>query len=478
MPTSENSLTPQKLSTEFDIVKEIVDRVHESEFNDQLLIDLTPADWNRLPVDMQRFIATYHSASEWLPADIQPMVDAIVADVDARHLARREAEEEEQRQEWARQAEARERQAVRAAERATQQAKRQRQEEQRQRLVSLVRASLTLAPDTMVPSLFRRSDGPGLIYPGRVHSIAGESESGKTWIALHIAKEFIEDSEPYAEPIRDAIGIEGPQVLYLDYDSDESSIDDRVYALGIDAKRLVYKNAPDDDDVESMLDMKRLDARSSVSTYGLVIIDNVTAAMESMGLRGISNEDVSSWFRAIPQMMSERGITVVLLDHLTKANDGTGRYAIGGVQKLAALSGCQFIVDVKKPLEEGAIGQVELRVTKDRPGKVRPVSTDYRDYDRSKRSALFILDSEAPGELEIRVEPPEERKHVSASARDATDERLIAYVKENPGCTVRDLLTDVNKKHETLNAAIARQVDAGMIRIEIGARGSHKHFIV
>src|SRR5690606_4938868 len=37
-----------------------------------------------------------------------------------------------------------------------------------------------------VPTICLRSDGAGLIYPGRVHSIAGEPGGGKTWVALHV----------------------------------------------------------------------------------------------------------------------------------------------------------------------------------------------------------------------------------------------------------------------------------------------------
>lgn len=50
---------------------------------------------------------------------------------------------------------------------------------------------LTGAYTPPVPTIGRRSDGLGLVYAGRVHSIAGEPGGGKTWLALHLIVEVI-----------------------------------------------------------------------------------------------------------------------------------------------------------------------------------------------------------------------------------------------------------------------------------------------
>ena len=44
-----------------------------------------------------------------------------------------------------------------------------------------------------VPTLMSRTDGPCLLYPGEVHSLAGEPESGKGWITLATARAIIAD---------------------------------------------------------------------------------------------------------------------------------------------------------------------------------------------------------------------------------------------------------------------------------------------
>ena len=48
-------------------------------------------------------------------------------------------------------------------------------------LTAILDGSIEPARPTMMP----RTDGKCLVYPGLVHSIHGESESGKSWIVEH-----------------------------------------------------------------------------------------------------------------------------------------------------------------------------------------------------------------------------------------------------------------------------------------------------
>jgi hypothetical protein len=65
-----------------------------------------------------------------------------------------------------------------------------------------------------------RSDGLRLIYPGREHAVIGETESGKTWLALGcVAPELLA----------------GNYVVYIHYEeSDASSTIERLLLLGVD----------------------------------------------------------------------------------------------------------------------------------------------------------------------------------------------------------------------------------------------------
>lgn len=353
------------------------------------------------------------------------------------------------------------------------------EQEWKRRLIELCNKSLSPDLDNTAPTLLRRPDGASLIYPARMHSIAGESECGKTWLALYVAREFIETNPPFPLAVQKALGIPGRMVLYLDYDDDEPSVRQKMHAFGIDDNRVTYKASPATEDFAEQPWNRWLKFnRAGLSPFGLLIIDNVTAAMESMGLNDTLNKDVATWLRQFPKPIASKGITVLMLDHVTKANDGTNRYPIGGVQKLNQLDGCQFIVDVINPLVIGETGQVELRVSKDRMGRVRAVSSDYRQYDRSARSALFTLDSAGPDDVRATLELPEGRKHVSKLAREATDDRLLDFLVDHPRASFRALLDNINRDGPTLRQSIKRLEKAGKIKVEPGPRGAHLHSLV
>ena len=64
----------------------------------------------------------------------------------------------------------------------------------------------------------RRSDGVGLFYPGKTHTVASESEAGKTWFALSACIDEL---------------TAGRHVLYLDFEDDEGTLVRRLLALQI-----------------------------------------------------------------------------------------------------------------------------------------------------------------------------------------------------------------------------------------------------
>ena len=69
------------------------------------------------------------------------------------------------------------------------------------------------------PTMFTRTDGTGLLYPGRVHWFQGESESLKSWAAQAATVEVL---------------AAGGNVLYIDYEDDDRGIVARLLALGVD----------------------------------------------------------------------------------------------------------------------------------------------------------------------------------------------------------------------------------------------------
>ena len=71
----------------------------------------------------------------------------------------------------------------------------------------------------VVPSLLPRTDGVALLYPGLTHSLHGESESGKSWVAQAEAARILTD---------------GGRVLFVDFESDAGALVERLRLLGVD----------------------------------------------------------------------------------------------------------------------------------------------------------------------------------------------------------------------------------------------------
>ena len=114
--------------------------------------------------------------------------------------------------------------------------------------------------------------------------------------------------------------------------------------------------------------------------WALIVIDGVTEAMVTEGLDLNSNADVATWSRLLPKRCANTGAAVVMLDHVPKASDNRGRYAIGGQHKLAGLTGCQYVFETERPFSratsETITGVIRISVTKDRPGHVRTFARD------------------------------------------------------------------------------------------------------
>ena len=186
-------------------------------------------------------------------------------------------------------------------------------------------ALLAAGVQPLRPTLLARDDGLCLLYPGRTHSVSGESGSGKSWLAQWVTATTLQA---------------GAYALYLDYESSGSSVVARLLALGCtadDVGRLVYVNPdapPAGPEFEALLGRR----------YALAVVDGVTEALALSGLAGDnltnSNDAVTKWHSLLPKRIAEStGAAVVQVDHVTKSKDNRGAYAIGGQAKRASITG-------------------------------------------------------------------------------------------------------------------------------------------
>lgn len=310
-----------------------------------------------------------------------------------------------------------------------------------------------------VAELLPRSDGHGLIYQGKVHSFHGESESGKSFLLQ-------------AETAR--ILNTGGRVLFLDFESDRVSVVKRLMFLGADKEQirsgLAYIQPEEPLGSEAW---KRLLAES----WALVVIDGVTDAMNALGFtrEGDVNDQATRFINQFPdRIANETGAAVVLIDHVTKGNDGRGRFAIGAQAKLSGLSGAAYTIEVVSPLMPGRVGELVLRVGKDRPAGVRQYcSPKFRASDRTQEAARIEVDSTRKI-TKVTIKPPADLDPNAEPFRPTTLMQRISDHMEIVGgkpLSANQIVKDVIGNRKSLLFAIQCLVEDGFVTQSDGPRG-------
>lgn len=292
--------------------------------------------------------------------------------------------------------------------------------------------------DALQPQYLRRTDGQPLLYPGLTHSLAGDSGSGKTWLA-------------YWEVVQVLRRGDG-DVLVLDYEGASArSFKQRMQALGWreSLKRVTYYNKP------AGLDWPELD-QLLTRPYAYAVIDGVNAALQLSGLPGDSlsnsNDAITRWHNALPgRIAEETGAAVLMIDHVTKSREGRNGFAIGGQAKRAALTGAAYGVTPVEPFGVGRSGGFNVVVNgKDREGVVLGALN-------SDLAAYVQVTAEDDSTLALELQPPLLVPSVSPEEeRQARLTRLCVYLQDHPGesqTTIRsevgrnrgDLIKDLNE---------------------------------
>ena len=179
----------------------------------------------------------------------------------------------------------------------------------------------TIKPVT--PTLGPRSDGVCLLYRGQMHALVGESEAGKTWLALLWCV-----IEIHA----------GNDVLFIDCESGPSGITGRLLALGLTARQIedhFHYVRP-----ETVLSINELTSWAKRCT--LTVMDGIAEAM-FMASGGAESRDWNMGWVAfqtgILRPLAATGTALLAIDHPNRA-DGKepSRHASGAGHKLRGLA--------------------------------------------------------------------------------------------------------------------------------------------
>ena len=273
-------------------------------------------------------------------------------------------------------------------------------------------------------NILTRTDGKSLIYAGKVHSIYGESESGKSWVAQIATAEMLRSDK---------------KVIYIDFESDPQDIVKRLKALGVSrANLLQYFTYIRPETARSASD-PYWEAILEADCAQLVIIDGVTESLTMWGGETVDNDSITKWMRQFPRTVANKsGAAVVLIDHITKNSETRGRFAIGGQAKLATIDGAAYIVEPIEVLSPGRVGSLTIRVTKDRIGDVRASAGMWRKSDRTQEAAVLTIDS-TQAQMQYVIGAPTSEDELNERTEFKKLSEMAEFIHTNPGCSRREL---------------------------------------
>lgn len=285
--------------------------------------------------------------------------------------------------------------------------------------------------DPPQPTILAADGHPPLLYPGRVNSFFGESGAGKTWAAL----------AALAECMR-----RGRTAILIDLEDSAHGIIPRLRAMGVDdatiAAQFVYLAPQTPWRLTVALRFAELiEARNPE----LVAIDSTGEAMAMSAVKGNDDDDVARWFSAFPRRVARLGPAVLILDHIPKDPNAPGGYAIGSQRKKAAIDGASYRVDAIKRPSRTDEGLLKIVTAKDRNGARAEGST-----------ALMMRVVPSDGRVTITLEPPDGGDRAAGEPFRPTVlmQRVSRFVEMNPGCSQRDIRSNVEGKEGAIKTAI------------------------
>ncbi len=232
-------------------------------------------------------------------------------------------------------------------------------------------------PDPPKPLILTRDDGHAIFYGGQVNSLFGESESGKTFIALAAIAE---------------VAKAGDRAAFIDIDHNgAAAIVARLMALGVPAD---YLGNPEQFRYWEPADKAELgDLVAYMVTWkpAVVVVDSVGELLPLFGLNSNSPDDFTAVHTGVLKPMAMADSAVIIIDHLAKGTESKAAGPTGTAAKKRAVGGVSIRVTVHEQFVPGDRGSAWLAVNKDRHGGLRQ---HCGRGDREPSAGLFTLTAE------------------------------------------------------------------------------------
>lgn len=316
-----------------------------------------------------------------------------------------------------------------------------------------------------------------LFYPNEVHSIGGEPESMKSWLALLASVQEIG---------------KGRNVIYVDMEANDRSIVHRLLLLGA-TKAQIKKSfryfRPDAAITED--DQRRFAAVVKLWKPTLVVLDGVTEAYSLHGYSINSSEDAAAWFGRfarrfqIPTSVGAYdGPAIVELDHVVKDREGRGSWTIGTQHKKAGIKGAMYMVESVSPFGVGKHGVSRLLLAKDSPGGVDWVPLGGGRGQRQRYVGDLHCDATGVGGIDAYITTADQSEAHDPDADRPLVERydfrelmvqVSEFIEKNPGASMRLIRGGVKGTNERIALAVDQLIAQGCVANEGSA--SRKQFV-
>ena len=296
------------------------------------------------------------------------------------------------------------------------------------------------------PAFLARNDGHRLFYKGKVNALLGESESGKTWVALHAVTQCLQVGE---------------KVIYIDFEDSGRGILSRLRAMGVTDKQLAtftYANPDENLKLEQRIDLVEALAEQKPD---FIVVDGVNAGMTLLGLDLTNNRDATMFSQTLLKPLTMTGAAICTIDHVTKSKENRGNYAIGAQAKRADINGVAIAVEVVQPFGRGMTGELNLKVTKDRPGHVRANSKE------AKIAGRVLIKSSEDGKVKMVIEAPEMSSFRPSRVMEACSIQIEAKPMSKSA-----IEKAVEGASDTIRAALDCLVKEGFAKFSHGSRNS------